>query len=172
MLNGLQWAFYSRTLLSCFLNPYKLLGSPKNSTAQLGNIWRNIVFLFCFALLCYGLFCLCLNLPPISLGRLSYNRYLNLSKQSFPLKALEKQLCWWYNELNSEPLLCFMPQTEIQTRCLCQGATITARIIYHLCVIFWPLLGLREWFSCAMHFLWVTNKKCLCWWCTVAKQPR
>lgn len=159
MLNDLQWAFSSSTLLSCILNSYKLLGTTKDSTAQLGNLWRNIIFFGFFFLFCYSLFCLCLNLPLVSLGQFSYNRCLNLSKQNFPLMALKRQICGWFNEFNSEPLLCFMPQTEIQAGCLCQGAGITPGIIYHLCVIFWTLLGLREWFSCAMYFLCMTKKK-------------
>lgn len=175
MLHELLWAFYSRALLSCFLNPCKLLGSTKNSTVQLGNIWRNLTelfcfvlfcsFLFCFALFCYSLFCMCLNLPPVSLGQLSYSRCLNWSKQNFPLKALKRQRSWWFNELNSELLLCFVPETEIQTRGLCQGAGLTARIIYHLCLIFWIRVERAV-------LMWQRKKKCLCCRRPAAKRPR
>lgn len=153
MLNGFQWVFYSRAFLSCSLNTHKYLGSTENSTAQIGNILRNIIVLFCFiwfnflsfcfTLFCYGLFCLYLNLPPVNLGQFAYNRCLNLSKQNFLLNVFKRQLSWWFDEFNSELLLCFMPKTEIKARCLCQGASVTARIIYHLCVIFCTLRAER-----------------------------
>lgn len=89
VLKDIWWAPYSRILPSCFLNPYKLSGSTKNSPGQPGNIWRNVIFWGFFAVV---FSCFCLSLPPVGLGQFSYNRCLHLSKQNFPQKALKRQL--------------------------------------------------------------------------------
>lgn len=99
VLEDLQWALYSRILPSCFLNPYKLSGSKKNSPGKPGNRWKIVKFSFSFAV---GSFLshFCLNLAPVGLGQFSYNRCLNLSKWNFPQKALKRQL-WGFLKARS-----------------------------------------------------------------------